>query len=236
MQLFYQENISTDEFSFGPEESRHLTKVLRKKIGDSVQVTDGRGLLVECILLDINPKSAKLRIKERMQTPKEDFEIHLIIAPTKSPDRMEWMLEKATEIGFQKLTLIDSENSERHRIKTDRLEKKMISAAKQSLRFHFPEILPFSSFEEVLAQSKNFAGQKFIAYVDEANDELLFHLAKPAESYWILIGPEGDFSKDEIRRAMDLGFQPVSLGKSRLRTETAGLAAVHILNLIQDKS
>lgn len=234
MQLFYKENISESEILFDSEESRHLTKVLRKKVGDSIQVTDGKGLLATCTLQKISSRSANLLVKEKSLFPKDDFEIHLIIAPTKSPDRMEWMLEKATEIGLHRLTLIDSENSERHRIKTDRLEKKMVAACKQSLKFHFPEISPFSTFAEILENSKSFDGQKFIAHVDEDNDELLFHLAAPKGRYWILIGPEGDFSKKEISEAIDSGFVPVSLGKSRLRTETAGLASVHILNLVQD--
>lgn len=236
MQLFYHENIEGQSLSFGSEESRHLTKVLRKKIGDLIQVTDGKGQLATCILEEISSRGARLQIKDKTLSPKDDFEIHLIIAPTKSPDRMEWMIEKATEIGFHRLTLIESENSERHRIKTDRLEKKMISACKQSLKFRFPKISPFASFEEILDASKSFDGQKFIAYVDKKNDQHLFGLAQPRGKYWILIGPEGDFAKKEIDQAMELGFEPVSLGKSRLRTETAGLAAVHILNLVQEKA
>lgn len=232
MQLFYQKDSSPPSITLNADESKHLIKVLRKRIGDTIHVTNGVGELFECLIKEISQKKTVLEVKETTQSPFDNFYIHLAIAPTKNSDRMEWMLEKITEIGFHELTLIKTENSERTNLRLDRLEKKMISACKQSLKFRFPKINPITSYEDLI--SKDFEGntQKLIAYVDEDHQDHLMDLGKKNGKYLILIGPEGDFSPREIKLAFDQNFKPVSLGKSRLRTETAGLSAVHILQLI----
>ncbi|MDN3203441.1 16S rRNA (uracil(1498)-N(3))-methyltransferase [Algoriphagus sediminis] len=235
MQLFYQENITPPNITLDAEESRHLVKVLRKRVGDSVEVTDGKGTLHHCKVSEIGKREATLQIENQTVFPKSNHFIHLVIAPTKSPDRMEWLVEKAAEIGFDELSLIQTENSERSRLKLDRLEKKVVSACKQSLKYYFPRINDLKEFSEFLDNSSDFSGQKFIAYVDDNHTDHLINLAKPSGEYMILIGPEGDFTPKEINLATESGFAPVSLGSARLRTETAGLASVHILQLIQEQ-
>ena len=232
MQLFFQEKIETPITYLDEEESRHLVKVLRKKQGDPVQLTNGKGQIFECVILEVNPKKTSLKVLSFSEVPQDDFHIHLAIAPTKSPDRMEWMVEKITEIGFHELTLLESMNSERSFLKTERLHKKMISACKQSLKYRIPTIHQTTKLS-ALIRSKEFENfQKFIAYVDEDHQNHLLDLAKPKGKYLILIGPEGDFDPKEIKEAIEAGFLPVSLGKSRLRTETAGLAAIQMIQVL----
>lgn len=232
MQLFFQEKIELPITYLDEEESRHLVKVLRKKQGDQVRLTNGNGQVFNCVILEANQKRSSLKVLTSNEIPKDDFQIHLAIAPTKSPDRMEWMVEKITEIGFHELTLIETMNSERSFLKTDRLHKKVISACKQSLKFRIPKLHPTVKFSKLI-NSKAFEGfQKFIAYVDEDHKNHLLEMAKPKGNYLILIGPEGDFDPKEIKEAVQSGFRPVSLGRSRLRTETAGLAAVQMLQVL----
>ncbi len=232
MQLFFQEKIELPITHLDEEESRHLVKVLRKKQGDSILLTNGNGQVFDCVILEANQKKTSLKILTSTEVPEDEFHIHLAIAPTKSPDRMEWMVEKITEIGFHELTLLETMNSERSFLKTDRLHKKVISACKQSLKYRIPTLNPTTKLS-VLFKSKEFEGfQKFIAYVDEAHENHLLDVAMPKGKYLILIGPEGDFDPKEIKEAIQAGFQPVSLGKSRLRTETAGIAAVQMLQVL----
>lgn len=232
MQLFFQEKIELPITYLDEEESRHLVKVLRKKQGDSIRLTDGNGHVFECVILEASVKKTSLKILTSTEIPEDDFHIHLAIAPTKSPDRMEWMVEKITEIGFHELTLLETMNSERSFLKTDRLHKKVISACKQSLKYRTPTLHQTTKLS-VLIKSKDFEGfQKFIAYVDEAHENHVLDVAKPKGKYLILIGPEGDFDPKEIKEAFQAGFLPVSLGKSRLRTETAGLATVQMLQVL----
>lgn len=232
MQLFFQQDILPPTIYLEPDESKHLTRVLRKSVGDIVHVTDGEGNLYECRLTDANPKKSILQVISSEQVPADDFYIHLAIAPTKSPDRMEWMIEKITEIGFHEISLLSTMNSERSFLKTERLQKKMISACKQSLKYHTPKINQTIDFKNFITNPEWDDFQKLIAYVDENHDHHLMDLAKPKGNYLVLIGPEGDFDPKEIENAFTNGFQPVSLGKSRLRTETAGLAAVHMLQVL----
>lgn len=232
MQLFFQEKIEIPITYLDEEESKHLVKVLRKKQGDQIRLTNGKGQVFECVILEANPKKTSLKVISTSEVPEDLFQIHLAIAPTKSPDRMEWMVEKITELGFHELTLLETMNSERSFLKTDRLQKKVISACKQSLKFRIPVLYQTRKLSELL-ESQEFKGfQKFIAYVDENHQNHLFDLAKPNGRYLILIGPEGDFDPKEIKSALKQGFQPVSLGTSRLRTETAGLAAVQMLQIL----
>lgn len=232
MQLFFQEQIEIPLTYLDEEESRHLVKVLRKRQGDAVRLTNGRGQVFQGVILEANPKKTSIKILNTAEVPADSFHIHLAIAPTKSPDRMEWMVEKIAEIGFHELTLLETMNSERSFLKTDRLQKKIISACKQSLKYRVPTLHQTVTLSELL-KSEDFEGcQKFIAYVDEEHENHLFDAAVPRGKYLILIGPEGDFDQKEIEAAIKSGFLPVSLGRSRLRTETAGLAAVQMLQVL----
>ncbi|MDX5339315.1 MAG: 16S rRNA (uracil(1498)-N(3))-methyltransferase [Cyclobacteriaceae bacterium] len=232
MQLFFQEIITEPITYLSEDESKHLIKVLRKKQGDPITLTDGNGKIFDAVINQANPKKTNLRILNSRTIEPDAFHIHLGIAPTKSPDRMEWMVEKITEIGFHELTLLETMNSERSFLKTDRLHKKVISACKQSIKFHTPTLHSITKFTDLISSPSFEEYQKFIAFVDEDHQHHLLDLAKPGGKYLILIGPEGDFDPKEIQEAIRMGFQPVSLGKSRLRTETAGLASVQMLQVL----
>lgn len=234
MQLFFTEHTNENQFTLDAEESKHLIKVLRKTQGDRVHFTNGKGCLYHCIIIDANPKKAIIKIEEREFQPEDDYYIHLAISPTKNSDRMEWMVEKLTEIGVHEITFMESEFSERSHLKLERLEKKIIAASKQSLKTWLPKLNPVRPMNELVKDSEFNSYQRFIAYVDKENDRHLFDKAKPDNAYLILIGPEGDFSNQEIQLAFDNHFLPCSLGKSRLRSETAAVAAVHTLQLINN--
>jgi 16S rRNA (uracil1498-N3)-methyltransferase len=234
MQLFFHENTQDKDFQLDLEESRHLIKVLRRKQGDKVNFTDGKGCLYSCVITDADPRKTVLSIEERNYIPEDDYYIHLAISPTKNAERMEWMIEKITEIGVHEITFMQSEHSERGNLKLDRMEKKIISACKQSLKTRVPKLNAVVPMEELVMDKKFDTYQRFIAYVDKENDRHLIEKAKKDNAYIILIGPEGDFSKQELDLAFQHYFLPCSLGKSRLRSETAGLAAVHTLQLINN--
>jgi len=234
MQLFFKQDISENVFELDAEESKHLIKVLRKSKGEAVHFTDGKGNLFSCIIEKADPKNAILKVTEKTIAPEDTFYIHLAICPTKNQDRIEWMLEKITEIGCHEISFIQSSNSERSYQKLDRLEKKIISACKQSLKTRVPLLHPIVDYKTFITQNWNPSLQKFIAYVDKDNDQHLLSQALPHNSYLVLIGPEGDFSPEELKLAFANNFLPCSLGKSRLRTETAGLVAVHTLQLLNN--
>ncbi|SNS19307.1 16S rRNA (uracil1498-N3)-methyltransferase [Belliella buryatensis] len=234
MQLFFTEHTNENQFTLDAEESKHLIKVLRKTQGDRVHFTNGKGCLYHCVIIDANPKKATIKIEDREFQPEDDYYIHLAISPTKNSDRMEWMIEKLTEIGVHEITFMESEFSERSHLKLERLEKKIIAASKQSLKTWIPKLNSVRPMEELVQDTEFNSYQRFIAYVDKENDRHLFDKAKPDNAYLILIGPEGDFSKQEIQLAFDNHFLPCSLGKSRLRSETAAVAAVHTLQLINN--
>lgn len=232
MQLFYQENITGGAFDLDPTESHHMVKVLRKSIGDLVCFTNGKGSFFTCKIVDNNPKKCRMEVLEQTFTPRENFHIHLAIAPTKNIDRIEWMLEKITEIGFHEITFLRTTNIERNRINLDRMQKKLVSACKQSCKSWLPTINDFVDYKDFVTDKAFDTYQRFVAYVDKDNQAHLMRMAKPENSYLVLIGPEGDFSPQEISLAIRKGFVPCSLGKHRLRTETAGIVTVHCLNLI----
>lgn len=232
MQLFFQDQVTEPISTLTEEESKHLIRVLRKKQGDVISLTDGKGMVYESVILETNPKKASLKILSKKVAQEDLFYIHLAIAPTKSPDRMEWMVEKITEIGFHELTLIETINSERSYLKTDRLQKKIISACKQSIKFRTPILNSITKFDDLIKRDEFNDFQRFIAYVDENPPHHLMDLAQAGKKYLVLIGPEGDFDPKEIQQAFESGFEAVSLGKSRLRTETAGLSTVQILQVL----
>ena len=236
MQLFFHPEVSENdkEIRFSREESRHIVKVLRKKEGDSLHLTNGNGWIfnTEITLADQNNCSAKILSSEKELPP--PYHLHLAVAPTKMNDRYEWFLEKATEIGIQEITPIICDHSERKVVKTERFQRVIQSALKQSLHSRMPVLNEPVNFSEFL--KKDFSGAKFIAHCEEDKPRnLLSGGVKKGISTTILIGPEGDFSSEEIEKATTVGFQPVSLGNSRLRTETAAIVACHTVALINEQ-
>jgi len=235
MHIFYTPDISSDSYTLSETESKHCIRVLRLEKGDEITLVDGRGGFFSAEISDPNPKHCTVNVvKSELNFGLRNFQVHVAIAPTKNIERIEWFLEKATEIGIDRVTPLLCRYSERKEIKTDRLEKVMVSAMKQSLKAFLPHLDPLTRFNDFVSQSYN--GQKFIAHCEEQQRDLLISKILPDEKYLILIGPEGDFSSEEIELAIQAGFHPVSLGESRLRTETAGIVACHTFNLMNQLS
>jgi 16S rRNA (uracil1498-N3)-methyltransferase len=229
MQLFYIQN-PEKEIILSAEESKHATKVLRKKEGDILNFTDGKGGFYKAEITIADGRKCRLEIVSTDQKPKQhNYHLHIAIAPTKNMDRYEWFLEKATEIGIDEITPIICSHSERKIIKTERCNRILHSAMKQSLKFHLPKLNEAISLKDFLKQ--DFEGGKYIAHCEDGVKTELRKEEK-ANKTTVLIGPEGDFSPTEIELALQNQFKAVSLGKSRLRTETAGLVAVHTINLV----
>ena len=229
MQLFYNPNINSNsnEFSFDKEESKHIVKVLRKKEGDILHVTNGLGNLFSTEIILASDRKCTVKIVDTKTSTPTDFYIHLVVAPTKMNDRYEWFLEKATEIGVHEITPIICDHSERKIIKIDRFEKIIESAMKQSLQFYLPKLNEPLTFAAFMNQKQD--GHLYIAHCEETQKTLLKEAIKPKEKYTLLIGPEGDFSEKEIELALKNNYIPVSLGNTRLRTETAAVVACHSL-------
>ncbi len=231
MNVFFLSDAKLGMISLPEEESKHCVKVLRMKEGDRFCVSNGKGSLFDAELLDANPKKAVASLyNEYAGYDNKDFVLEIAIAPTKSNDRTEWFLEKATEIGIDTVKLFASCHSERKVANVDRFRKVMIAALKQSIKSKLPLIEDVVSLETLVKQP--FDGKKYIAYISENVTEQLCDIYKKGDNVLILIGPEGDFSPKEVRVAMDYGFIPVSLGHARLRTETAALVACHTVQLI----
>ena len=230
MNLFYQPSIQQGIFHLDPTESKHCTKVLRRKAGDKILITDGKGFLYEAVITVANPAECKFEIQERKSEEVKSFGIHIAISPTRHPDRLEWFVEKAVELGVDRITIMNCEHTEQSHYKLERLEKIAISAMKQSLRLTLPNIEGPIDFKKVIDDT--LVVSKFIAHVDASNTHHLKNIAPPDSIYLVLIGPEGDFSPLELQLAAAKKIVKVSLGSNRLRTETAGLAACHILNLV----
>lgn len=228
MNLFYQPYITehTTQIIFDKEESRHLGKVLRKQEGDQVHVTNGKGFLFVGKLQLVSPKQCLANVVSVSKQEPLPYQLHLAVAPTKLNDRYEWFLEKATEIGIHAITPIICEHSERKIIKPERYEKILVSAMKQSLKMHMPVLHPAITFSEFLSKQHDEQLQ-CIAHCEETEKKLLKKVLLPNTSTLLLIGPEGDFSSKEINKALEKEFRPVSLGTSRLRTETAAIVACH---------
>ena len=230
MQLFYNQQLTVNskECVLDALESQHLVKVLRKREGDTLWLINGKGMLFEGQITLAHDKKCQVKIvSHQMQLPVRTYRIHVAIAPTKNMDRMEWFAEKATEIGVDEITPLICEHSERKVLKTDRLEKIIVSALKQSGQFYQPKLNEAIKFDEFI--KREFEAKTCIAHCVESEKQSLQEALNPDESVVILIGPEGDFSEKEIGKAMERGFAPVTLGKTRLRTETAGIVAVQTL-------
>ena len=230
MHVFYtQDNKNYPELP--EEEAGHCLRVLRLNIGDEILLTDGNGYFYKAAISAATGKRCQVRIVEKTyQEPLWKGHLHIAMAPTKMMDRIEWFAEKATEIGMDELTFLNCRYSERKVIKTERIEKIVVSAVKQSLKARKPVINELTDFEKFL--QTDFKGDKFIAHCNEGEKILLKDAITPGNDALVLIGPEGDFSKEEVEKAIERGFKPISLGKSRLRTETAALVAVHTMNLL----
>jgi len=230
--LFYQPLLAEGVHHLDAEESRHAIKVLRRKVGDTLFITDGKGFFYDAVIKVASEKQCTFEITNTTAAPVREYTIHIAISPTKNNERIEWFIEKAVELGIDRVSLIECDHTERAYLKGERLRKVAISAMKQSLKASLPRIDEVTTFKKFLPTVGE--QQRFIAYVDSANPLHLHNAASPRQSYCVLIGPEGDFSQEELNQALAANFQKVSLGQGRLRTETAGLASCHILNLINE--
>ena len=241
MQLFYCEDIAPASLcTLDAEESRHAVRVLRLREGDTINVTDGKGHLYRCQIVDANDHTCLVESDSPLSTLHSPLStLHLAVAPTKNPSRMEWLVEKAVEMGVDEITLLQCDHSERSFLKTERLEKLAISAMKQSLHLTLPRINPAVPMCDFIAQTIQKSATraiKLIAHCEADKPRTLLHEALlPKRDAVVLIGPEGDFSNEEIALAIDNGFLPVSFGTARLRTETAALYAVAAFNFINEQ-
>lgn len=230
MNLFYQPNFS-ELSALTDDEAFHAAKVLRLREGEAVQVTDGKGNWFDAIVKQSTPKRCEMSVvRETKQSPRP-YHIEIALAPTKNLDRIEWFVEKATEMGIDRISFFYTKHSERRNMKLERLQKIAVSAMKQSLQAFLPEIVEVGDFEKYLPQIPH--SQRFIAHLPEKQTPShLLRAAKPQGNYIVLIGPEGDFTPNELIMAQELKFENVILGTTRLRTETAALVACHTLHTL----
>lgn len=228
MQLFFQNDIVLHTTCLlNEEESRHCAQVMRLKSGDLIQITNGSGSLFKAELLEVHHKKCVLAVKEESQFPKADnYSVHVAVAPTKNMDRMEWFVEKAVELGIDEITPVICSRSERKEIKTERLKKVAIAAMKQSLKYYLPQINEGIKFNDFVKNKKE--EQSFICFGAAPASNSLHAFTTEKKHNLFLIGPEGDFTENEINTAIQNGFQALHLGASRLRTETAALHVVSI--------
>ncbi len=248
MEIFYSKKIKGDKITLSTEESAHCVRVLRYAKGDSVMVSGGDGNLYRCLLEKDSPVAAELQIvKIEGGFGGHNYFLHVAVAPTKNNERFEWFLEKATEIGVDEITPLLCDHSERKVVKEERMERVVLAAAKQSLKGFVPKVHPLTAFKEFISGTAHFEGKRLIAYCDRTliDSEGVAVPRVPimtalksglpgegtASKAMILIGPEGDFSREEVQIAVNAGFVPISFGESRLRTETAALLAVSSLYL-----
>ncbi len=231
MQLFYEPNILIQPY-LNEDDSKHCVKVLRNKVGDIINLVDGKGNWVTAKIVNTNFANLKLDIQTIVnEYNKSNYYIHIAIAPTKNTDRIEWFLEKAVEIGVDEITFLQTLKSERKELKLNRLERITISAMKQSKKAYLPKINPLIKLNEfVKTDFSNF--EKYVAFVDDENQKYLNKLSNKSSKYLVVIGPEGDFSNEEISILKKKDFECISLGNSILRTETAGIYVCNVLNMI----
>ena len=237
MYLFYCPDIETKQ-TLSEEESAHCVRVLRYNAGDEILITDGKGTTYTARITNPHPKHCDFEIISReKQQPHHNFHLHIAIAPTKNIERMEWAIEKCVEIGVDEITPLLCRFSERKQLRTDRLEKIILSAAKQSLTPYLPVLHELTPYEEFIRSQESgirSEEQKFIAHCYKDDKRVLKDEIQQGRDVLVLIGPEGDFSEQEVADALRLGFVPVSLGNSRLRTETAAVVACHTAILVNE--
>lgn len=230
MQLFYCPEIYHNAGSLTDEEANHCIKVLRKKTGDLIDITDGKGGFYQAKLTHVSAMECKFEIIKSEHCKPPPYHIHIAIAPTKNTDRIEWFVEKAIEIGVSEISFINSAHSERSRLNLDRIQKKAISAMKQSVRPFLPKI---NDMQPAATFAKNCTeGQKYVAHLDKASTPFLGDIAEKTKRYVVIIGPEGGFTEEEISLFSLQGFSTVKLSNYRLRTETAGIMTCATLNMI----
>lgn len=233
MQLFYTTHIDDQMAFLAGEEAKHCVQVLRHRVGDEINLMDGLGGNYLASIIEANKNKVSLRILSQDQTySNRKAKLHLAVAPTKNISRFEWFLEKATEIGIDEITPILSQRSERKVVKPIRLEKIILAAAKQSKNTILPRLNPLIKLGAFFKKERENSLQKFIAHCEEDNEVHLMEKYKADQDVIILIGPEGDFSPIEIKNSFENGYAPISLGASRLRTETAAMVACHTVNLM----
>ncbi|MCC7233464.1 MAG: 16S rRNA (uracil(1498)-N(3))-methyltransferase [Bacteroidia bacterium] len=228
MDLFYDADFSESNPILNETESHHLVKVLRARVGDPVRITNGKGDFFNARIAEINTGTCLLKVERKYPEMHKKYRLHIAVAPTKSQDRMEWLLEKATEIGIDEITPVVCMHSERRTLQMQRLNKIMVAALKQSMKATLPVLHPISSFDEII-RTKGWE-QKFIC--TEGAGKHLKVVSSPSLKYLVLIGPEGDFHPDEVARAKDSGFLDANLGGNRLRTETAALQVVSYFSIL----
>jgi len=224
LHIFYSQDISDNAVRLGEEEARHCFKVLRYKTEDIIYITDGKGNLYQCRIEDHNLNQHRIHILKTI-TPahQRPYYLEMVVAPTKNPERMEWMVEKLVETGIDSIRFVKTQRTEKGSLKMERLHNKAVSAMKQSLHLTLPQILPLSEFRSLIQEETD--AQKLIAWCDEQPGKKQLQSIELSSHYRILIGPEGDFTPEEVEHAIHHGYQPISLGPSRFRTETAALAA-----------
>lgn len=228
MNIFFSRDVHGSQVILDPVESQHCIKVLRQGAGDSITIVDGKGTFMEGIISVPDPKACVVSVsKSEYEYGKRNYHLHVAIAPTKNIERFEWFLEKATEIGVDEITPIICQRSERKILREDRLEKLIISAMKQSVKAYLPVLHPMVAFQKFTSAS--FPGNRLIAHCIESEKQDLIRIKNTGNRFTILIGPEGDFSETEVEMAVAKGYSPVSLGSSRLRTETAGVVACQVI-------
>ncbi|GHA58548.1 16S rRNA (uracil(1498)-N(3))-methyltransferase [Pontibacter akesuensis] len=233
MHLFFTPDIVADTYTLSEEESKHCTRVLRLGHGDTVYLVDGIGGRYTAIIQDANPKKCQLQIIDKQpEYGKLSYTSHIAVAPTKNMDRMEWFVEKAVEIGISEITFLLCEHSERRNLRLDRLEKIAISAMKQSQKGYLPQLHNMTPFRDFILKCE--PSHTFIAHLEDDATKGIKDYFKYGQPHCIMIGPEGDFSAGEIAAAYKTGIKPVTLGQSRLRTETAALVACHTLHVLND--
>lgn len=236
MRLFYNPEVlpGMSAVQFSKEESRHISRVLRLQPGDPIQITNGLGSVFHGKLTDTDSKTCRAEIDREEKKPPLPYQLHLAVAPTKSNDRFEWFLEKAVEIGISEITPVICQYSERRKINAGRYEKILQNAMKQSLQAYLPVLNPAIPFQDFIEKNKSGADLNLIAHCYEGQKQKIQTVLQPGKSVTILLGPEGDFSQTEVGQALSAGFCPVSLGKNRLRTETAAVVACHSVAFVND--
>jgi 16S rRNA (uracil1498-N3)-methyltransferase len=231
MHLFYTPDIDNSVYTFGPDESKHAIRVLRLSNGDTIYLTNGKGSLFQARIIQADTKKCVVQVdNEYEHYNKRAYHLHIAIAPTKNMKRFEWFLEKVTEIGVDEITPLICDHSERRNLRNDRLNKVIEAAMKQSLKTYHPYLHPLTSFSDFVNEESD--SIKSIAICDERDKKHLKNVCGERDNLRIIIGPEGDFSSEEVTMALKNGYEPVSLGSSRLRTETAGVVACSIINSV----
>lgn len=233
MNLFYAPNITTD-LSLPEEESGHAVRVLRMREGEELTIVDGQGHFYRSEITSSHSKHCSVQVLEVTDEPLRPYRVEIAVAPTKNLDRMEWLMEKCVEMGLDRFIPLKCRFSERKELKLERMERIAVSAMKQSLKATLPELSPMTDIVPFLKEP--FEGQKFIAHCYKDSDRLLLSReVKAHQAVRVLIGPEGDFSPEEVEAALKAGYQPISLGNCRLRTETAALCACHTVHVINEQ-